>query len=119
MIAYGKDCIGKVLAARPGLMEDREEMVGLRPAGEVKLIPAGAHLFDREADPVRAHDQGYVTSTCFSPTLGETRALGFLRNGRARHGETVKLVDHLRGVTALCEVTEPVAFDPEGGRLRG
>ncbi|MGR3368542.1 sarcosine oxidase subunit alpha family protein [Sagittula sp.] len=119
MIASGKDCIGKVLAARPGLMEDREEMVGLRPAGEVKLIPAGAHLFDREADPVRAHDQGYVTSTCFSPTLGETRALGFLRNGRARHGETVKLVDHLRGVTALCEVTEPVAFDPEGGRLRG
>ena len=45
-------------------------------------------------------------------------ALGFLRNGRARHGERVRMVDHLRGIETLCEVTDPVAHDPEGGRLR-
>jgi len=28
------------------------------------------------------------------------------------------MVDHLRGVEALCEVIHPIAFDPEGGRLR-
>jgi sarcosine oxidase subunit alpha len=44
--------------------------------------------------------------------------LGFLRNGPNRICEHVKMVDHLRGVEALCEVIDPVAFDPEGGRLR-
>ena len=45
--------------------------------------------------------------------------LGFLRDGRARLGEVVRLVDHLRGIETLCEVTGPVSVDPEGGRLRG
>jgi sarcosine oxidase subunit alpha len=31
----------------------------------------------------------------------------------------VRMVDHLRNIETLCEVTDPVAFDPEGGRLRG
>ena len=119
MIA-AKDCIGRVAASRPGLTDpDREQMVGLRPVGDVKQLTAGAHLFDAGAAPVRENAQGYVTSACFSPTLGETRALAFLKRGRARHGEHIRMVDHLRGIDALCEVTDPVAFDPEGGRLRG
>ena len=40
-------------------------------------------------------------------------------NGRARHGEVVKMVDHLRGVETTCEVCDPVFFDPDGGRMRG
>jgi len=31
----------------------------------------------------------------------------------------VRLVDHMRGIDALCEVVSPVFFDPEGGRARG
>ena len=45
-------------------------------------------------------------------------ALGFLKNGRARHGERVRLVDHLRGVETICEVQDPVQFDADGGRMR-
>ena len=45
--------------------------------------------------------------------------ISILKNGRARYGERVRLVDHLRGVEAVCEVVNPVFFDPEGGRLRG
>ncbi|CUH77856.1 sarcosine oxidase subunit alpha family protein [Tropicibacter naphthalenivorans] len=120
MVSAQKDCIGKAMAARPGLMDpERAQLVGLRPIGAVKQLVAGAHLFAPEAKPVSAADEGYITSACFSPTLGETRALAFLANGRARHGETIKMVDHLRGLTAVCEVTDPVAFDPDGGRLRG
>jgi sarcosine oxidase subunit alpha len=120
MVSAKKDCIGKVMASRPGLVEDtREQLVGLRGLDGKTELPAGAHLFDRDAEALSAHDQGYVTSTGFSPTLNEMRALGFLKNGRARHGETVKLVDHVRGVETLCEVTDPVAFDTDGGRLRG
>ena len=40
-------------------------------------------------------------------------------NGRARHGETIKLIDHMRGIETLCEICDPVFHDPEGGKLRG
>lgn len=46
-------------------------------------------------------------------------ALGFLQGGRARHGEVIRMVDHLRGLDAQVEVCDPVFIDPQGGRLRG
>ena len=120
MVSPAKDCIGKVMSEREGLMdEDREQLVGLRPVGAVRQITAGAHLFDAGAEATAGNDQGYVTSVGFSPTLGETLALGFLRRGRARHGEMVRMVDHLRGIEAICEVQDPVQFDRDGGRMRG
>jgi sarcosine oxidase subunit alpha len=119
MISPGKDCIGKAMAARPGLSgEDREQLVGLRPAGEIKMLTSGAHLFDAEAKATRENDQGYVTSVAWSPTLGTNLGIGFLKNGRARHGEIVRMVDHLKQVETLCEVTDTIAFDPDGGRTR-
>ncbi|WP_204114865.1 sarcosine oxidase subunit alpha family protein [Shimia biformata] len=120
MVSQKKDCIGKTMSERPGLSgEDREMLVGLKPVGPVKQITAGAHLFEKDADPVRVNEQGYTTSVGFSPTLESYLGLAFLRNGRARHGEEVKVVDHLRGITARCVVCDPVFFDPEGGRMRG
>jgi len=119
MMSDRKDFIGRAAAARPGLLEDRQELVGLRPAGAAQGLMAGAHLFAEGAAPVRQNDEGYVTSSCYSPTLGSVLALGFLRHGRARHGERVVAVDGLRGQTTVCEVTGPVAFDPDGGRMRG
>lgn len=120
MVSAKKDCIGKVMAARPGLMDpERERLVGLKPAGATKQLTTGAHLFAQGADPVRLNDQGYITSVGFSPSLGSMLALGFLKNGPDRYGEIVKMVDHVRGIEALCEVVNPVFFDPEGGRVRG
>jgi sarcosine oxidase subunit alpha len=120
MVSAKKDCIGKTAAAREGLNgPEREQLIGLRPAGEVKMLVAGAHLFNADAAAVRVNDQGYVTSVGYSPTLEANIGLGFLRNGRARHGEVIRMVDHLNGVETLCEVCDPVQFDPEGGRMRG
>ena len=119
MISPKKDCIGKTAAARPGMVgPEREHLVGLRPVGEAAALPAGAHLFTPGEDVKRDTDQGYVTSVGWSPTLGGWIGLGFLRNGRARIGEMVRLVDHLRGVDMLCEVCHPVFHDPEGSKLR-
>ncbi len=116
MVSGRKDCIGKGAAARPGLTgEGREQLVGLRAnAG----FGAGAHLFEAGAEPVRENGQGYVTSVCWSTTLGAHLGLAFLRNGRARHGEQVRLVDHLRGTDLAVTVCDPVFYDAEGGRAR-
>jgi len=65
------------------------------------------------------NSKGYTTSVCYSPTLGTHLALGFLENGRARHGEMIVMRDHLRDITEEVEVCDPVFFDPEGGRARG
>ncbi|MFU8882793.1 MAG: sarcosine oxidase subunit alpha family protein [Rhodobacterales bacterium] len=120
MISAKKDCIGKAAAARPGLVDPgREHLVGLKPVGAVKQLTAGAHLFERDAAAIRENAQGYVTSVGFSPTLESFLGLGFLKQGRARHGEVIRMVDHLRGVETLCEVCDPVFLDPEGGRARG
>jgi methylglutamate dehydrogenase subunit C len=120
MMAAKKDFIGKAAAARPGLLgEAREQLVGLRPTGPVRQLTAGAFLFNAGEDATREHAQGYTTSVGYSPTFGTYLGLGFLKNGRARHGEQMRMVDHLRKVVAMVEITDPVAFDPEGGRMRG
>jgi sarcosine oxidase subunit alpha len=120
MVSARKDCIGKAAAARPGLSgPEREQLVGLRPVQADGKLTAGAHLFDPDAEATRVNDLGYLTSVGFSPTLGHDIALGFLLNGRARHGDRLRMVDHLRNMTTTVEVCDPVFLDPEGGRARG
>jgi len=118
MVSAGKDCIGCAAAARPGLRgHEREQLVGLRPVNDGE-ITAGAHLFSQGDSATRPNDQGYVTSVGYSPTLQSWLGLGFLRNGRARHGESIRLVDHLRRIDLLCQVSDPVFHDKEGAKLR-
>ena len=120
MVSAKKDCIGKTMAARPGLVDvNRPQLVGLKPAGEAKELTAGAHLFDRGAEAIRVNYQGHVSSVAFSPELGTMIGLGFLSRGPERYGEVVRLVDHMRGVETEVEVCHPVFLDPEGERVRG
>lgn len=116
MVSAKKDCIGKAAATRPGLWgPEREQLVGLRAA---QPISAGAHLFVPGMEVHRETDQGYVTSVCWSPTVGAWLGLAFLKDGRSRHGEKIRLVDHLRGLDVICEVADPVFHDREGEKLR-
>ena len=118
MVSARKDCIGKAAAQRPGLLgPERQHLVGLKPLTDTQ-IGAGAHLFAPTAKATRANSEGYTTSVCLSPTLNSHLALGFLQNGRARIAEQVRLVDHLRGTEVLCQVHDPVFFDPKGDKLR-
>lgn len=120
MLSKKKDFIGATMSRRPGLIEEgRAQLVGLRPTGAVKQLTAGAHIYVDGEDPVHAHDQGYVTSVGFSPTLGHYIGLGFVQDGQVRLGDVLNMVDHVRGIQTRVELCDPVFFDPEGGRTRG
>nr|WP_281983315.1 glycine cleavage T C-terminal barrel domain-containing protein [Thalassorhabdomicrobium marinisediminis] len=120
MVSRKKDCIGAAASRREGLRDpEREQLIGLKPVDPAGKITAGAHLFAEGAEPVNPNGQGHVTSACPSPTFGHDLGLGFLKDGRNRHGERVMMVDHLRDLRTLCEVCAPVFYDPEGERIRG
>ncbi|WP_353230920.1 sarcosine oxidase subunit alpha family protein [Novosphingobium sp.] len=120
MASKKKDFVGRVSALRPALVDPaRPRLVGLMPADGTATIRAGAHLLRVGAAPVAVNDQGYVTSACYSPTLGQPIALALLANGADRHGETVVVHDPVRGADVLAVVCDPVFFDPAGERLRG
>ncbi|MEM6729558.1 MAG: aminomethyltransferase family protein, partial [Pseudomonadota bacterium] len=120
MVSQKKDCVGRTMAARPGLMDHgREMLVGLAPVDPGDRITAGGHLYEDGAEPKAANDQGYVTSVAYSPSLGHDIALGFLKAGREREGEILRFWDGLRRTEASLRVVPPVFLDPEGGRLRG
>jgi sarcosine oxidase subunit alpha len=120
MVSGKKDCVGKVMSQREGLVcAERLKLVGLKPVGASKQLLGGAHLFNPGDEPTRQNSQGHISSQCFSPHLGYPIAQAMVLRGRARLGETVRMVDHLREVETLCEICSPVFIDPTGGRLRG
>ncbi|MEO0388429.1 MAG: glycine cleavage T C-terminal barrel domain-containing protein, partial [Pseudomonadota bacterium] len=120
MVSPKKDCIGKVMAGRPALIEaERPGLVGLRPKDPKARLVAGAHLVARGANATRTAHRGYITSACHSPTFGHDIALGFYAGGVQRIGVEVEAVDFVRdGGRVLCDVVNPVFFDPEGERVR-
>ncbi|GAA4175538.1 sarcosine oxidase subunit alpha family protein [Shinella granuli] len=119
MMGTGKpDFIGKRLSTRFGLTAaDRAQLVGLKALEADKDMRAGAHLLKDGAKPSTINDQGWVSSVCFSPTLGTHIALAFLKSGRERYGEKIVVWDKLRGVETFAEVCDPVFVDPENRKL--
>ncbi|MGI9571384.1 MAG: glycine cleavage T C-terminal barrel domain-containing protein, partial [Desulfobulbia bacterium] len=59
-----------------------------------------------------------LSSTCFSPSLGHSIGLGFIKHGDERHGEKVRAVDLLRGTDIEVEICSPQFIDSQGERLR-
>ena len=59
-----------------------------------------------------------MTSVCYSPHVGSSIALGFLKNGANRKGEVLRAVNPLKNKEVLVEVVSAHFVDPEGERLR-
>ncbi|MBI5131090.1 MAG: sarcosine oxidase subunit alpha family protein [Rhodopseudomonas palustris] len=120
MMSTKKDYVGRVMAGRPALVDPaRPTLVGLRPVDRNDRLRNGAHLFAPGATPSPETDQGFVTSSAFSPSLGHWIALALLSRGPERIGERIRVFDPIRSADFEAEIVSPVFIDPEGGRLRG
>jgi heterotetrameric sarcosine oxidase alpha subunit len=119
LMSTKKAYIGRELAQRPALLEpDRPTLVGVRALDPTHTLWGGAHFVALGRAPIAAHDDGYVTSAAFSPTLGRAIGLGLLRRGLARVGERIRAYDPVRNGDIEVEVCHPAFVDPEGERLR-
>ncbi|HZT01716.1 MAG TPA: sarcosine oxidase subunit alpha family protein [Steroidobacteraceae bacterium] len=119
MLSAQKDYIGRVLAGRPGLSApERPALIGVKPLTPDAKLTTGAHFLRLGAQPSLENDEGFISSTTFSPTLGHWIGLGFLRSGRKRIGERVRAHNPLLRGELEVEVTNPVFYDADGKRLR-
>lgn len=108
-----RDFIGRGALSLPEYQRpDRLQLVGLEPLDPGGAWRNGAHL----VRPGVRRSEGYITSSCLSPTLGHAVALARLEGGRARMGEELLAYD--QGVTTRVRVVKPVFYDTEGLRLQ-
>ncbi|WP_052254253.1 sarcosine oxidase subunit alpha family protein [Leisingera sp. ANG-S5] len=120
MVSKKKDCIGNTLSEREGMnQEDALKLVGFKPVNAADPVQAGAHLMNADGEVSAATDQGYITSAAYSPVLGCSIGIGFLKRGDARKGEVIRAVNPLEGREIQVEVVSAHFVDPEGERLRG
>ena len=64
------------------------------------------------------NDLGYVTSSCYSPSIKSFIALAFVKNGTERYGEKIEVSNPILKSKVLAEICNPIFVDPNGDRLR-
>ena len=119
MVSQTKECIGNVLSQREAMLADDAVMLtGFVPVDKSEPLAAGSH-FITDGDPTdMAHDQGWMTSVAYSPSLGHSIGLGFIKRGDKRQGEELNAVDPLRNGQVRVKIVSPHFIDPDGERLR-
>jgi sarcosine oxidase, subunit alpha len=94
---------------------DRWKLVGLETL-DGSVIPDGAYA---AVEGVNANGQrnveGRVTSTYYSPTLKRGIAMGLIKGGMARLGQTVTF-PKTGGGQVVARIVDPVFFDKEGAK---
>ncbi|MDE0209219.1 MAG: sarcosine oxidase subunit alpha, partial [Boseongicola sp.] len=120
MLSRSKDAIGLKLSERDAMNEDDGmRLAGFRPVDRSVILTAGAHFLNPGDPADMAHDQGWMTSVAYSPELGTSVGLGFVKRGTDRIGETVRAYSPVRDQDVLVEVCSPHHVDPDGVRQRG
>ena len=118
MMSSKKDYIGRMMAGREGLTDkNRQCVVGIRPFDATDKIRSGSHILNKNDAPSMAADQGYISSVAWSPMLNMWLGLALLANGRARHGEVVKIFDGVRNIHMFGVICDPMHYDRENKKL--
>ncbi len=120
MVSRKKDSIGMVLSQREGMTAaNGYRLVGVQPVNPADALTAGAHFLAKGASATADNDGGWLTSVVYSPHLGHSIGLGYLKSGDDRKGERLRSVNLLAQTDVEVEIVSPHFFDPEGKRLRG
>ena len=110
------DFIGQRGASVPEVKRDgRKQLVGLVTERKGYVVPHGTHLVEILTPKPPMKTVGWVSSTYWSETLGQSIALALVENGRQRMGQTL-IARNINGETEKVTITEPVFFDPKGER---
>ena len=119
-VSAKKDCIGKTLSQRPEMnREDAIRLVGFKPVDQSQALSAGAHFIALNDAATMANDQGWMSSVAYSPVLGHSIGLGFIKAGHERMGEVVRAVNPAQNKEVQVKIVSPHFYDPDGGRQRG
>ena len=109
--------IGKRGMARADCVKpNRKQLVGLKnKSNPQQVIPEGSQAVADPKEAIPMTMLGHVTSSYYSPYLGYSIAMGFVRGGLDRMGETVyyPLAD---GSVIEAEICSPIFLDPKGDR---
>jgi sarcosine oxidase subunit alpha len=107
-----QDFIGRRALALPEYQRaDRLHLVGVIAVDPKEPLVNGAHLIRGSG----GRSEGYLTSACFSPTLGYAIALARLECGRARMNEDLLAYD--QGATTRVRIVKPIFYDIEHVRV--
>ncbi|WP_417224162.1 sarcosine oxidase subunit alpha family protein [Amphritea sp.] len=94
---------------------NRKQLVGLKTKDPKQVIPEGSAAVLDPKGPKPLEIQGHISSSYWSETLGHSIAMGFIKGGLDKMGETVyyPLAD---GSVIEAEICSPIFFDPKGER---
>ena len=97
------------------LREDRPQLVGLAANDAGTVLPEGGQLVDDPEPPPPVPIAGHVTSSYYSARLSRSIALGMVKGGAKRMGDTVHcpLAD---GRVLGATIVDSVFYDPKGER---
>jgi sarcosine oxidase subunit alpha len=95
--------------------EERKQLVGLACTDPNTVIPEGAQAVRDPGQAIPMSMVGHVTSSYYSAFLERSIAMGVIKGGLKRKGESVyfPLAD---GRTLEATICDPVFLDPEGAR---
>jgi sarcosine oxidase subunit alpha len=112
------DFVGKRSLALPAMAApDRKQLVGLLTLNSDIVLEEGAQLVADPRQSVPMSSIGHVTSSYWSPALRRSIALGMIKGGRSRVGETLHVP--MPNETIAVNVAPSQFFDPAGARLHG
>ena len=113
------DFIGRRSLERPALQKPvRKQFIGL-VSEDGRHIPRGAQLVWNPAVRKPVSLLGHVTSTCYSPNLGQEFALALLGEAEDYDGKVLYAASPLTRTCVPVRVTHHVFIDPQGDRARG
>ena len=119
--AIGKakaDFVGKRSLALPAMSApDRKQLVGLLTVNPNIVLEEGAQLVADPRQPIPMSSIGHVTSSYWSAALQRSIALGMVKAGRSRIGETLHVP--MPSETIAVHVASSQFYDPPGARLDG